>query len=74
MVAIAFGLVSGLILGRYRSERRAILLTSTIAVVVGSVAWLVEPDHIAGPSLTSGGICILIGITLSSRSLRGRPG
>ena len=54
MVAILYGLVTGLLLGRYREEQRAMLGALAAASLVGFVVWVVTPKAVAGPSLAVG--------------------
>jgi Flp pilus assembly protein TadB len=68
LVAIVFGLVTGMILGRHRDDHRAIFISIALTVAIGVVTWLVAPAHIAGPSLTTGGVALLGGALLTSGS------
>lgn len=73
IVAIVFGLATGLILGRYREDRKPILGSIVTTMVVGMVVWAVNPEHIAGPSLTAGGLALVLGYFLSYRVTRTSP-
>jgi hypothetical protein len=67
IVAFLFGLVTGLVLGRYRADRRAVLATMGLTLFIGLAVWLGDPDHIAGPSLAIGGAGLLLGAVLTPR-------
>ena len=62
VVAVLFGLAGGLLVPRSGSDRRAVLVTLGLAVMIGVVTWLVSTDPLAGPSLTVGGIFAILGI------------
>lgn len=67
LVAFLFGFVVGLVLGRYRADRPAVLVTMGLTLIIGVATWLVEPGGVAGPSLTIGGAALLLGATLTPR-------
>lgn len=73
IVAIIFGLASGLILGRYRNDRRVLMASMILTMVIGVVVWLVNPDHIAGPSLAAGGAALSLGGLFSNSRTRTVP-
>lgn len=54
IVAALFGLATGLVPGRNKENRRAVLGTLILTFLIGLVTWLVARDSIAGPSLVVG--------------------
>ena len=67
LVAFLFGLVGGLVLGRYRADRSAVVICMGLTLVIGVATWLIEPGGVAGPSLTIGGAALLSGAGLTPR-------
>ncbi|HKX74735.1 MAG TPA: hypothetical protein VJR05_05020 [Acidimicrobiia bacterium] len=67
VVAFVFGVLVGLGLGRYWSERRVVMLSMAITLIIGGATWLVDPVHVAGPSLTIGGAALLLGAAVTPR-------
>jgi hypothetical protein len=71
VVAVLFGFAGGLLIPRSGSDRKTVLLTLGLVVVVGIVTWLLSADPFAGPSLTVGAISGILGAV--ARSLRKAP-
>lgn len=67
-MAALFGLAGGLSVGAIRHDRRAVLGTLVVTVLIGVVTWLGARDSIAGPSLTVGGGVALAAVLLATRT------
>jgi hypothetical protein len=72
IVAALFGLVSGIGLGRSRTDHQAGITTMGLTFLIGIVAWIVASDSNAGPSLTVGGGVAFIAAWLTAKSVRQR--
>jgi hypothetical protein len=68
IVAALFGLAAGVLAGRIRTDRRAILGALALTFLIGMVTWIVARNSIAGPSLTVGGGVALLAGLLTARS------
>ncbi len=67
LVAAAFGLAVGLVMGRFPQDRRPLQLAAAGSLLIGLVTWLVASESIAGPSLGVGGLVALLVMTLYRR-------
>jgi len=70
IVAALFGLVSGLYFGRHRQDQLAVIAVFVLAALIGAVAWIANPQHLAGPSLVVGCGAGLAGLFVSRRTVR----
>jgi cyanate permease len=70
IVAALFGLLGGLFFGRQRQDQQAVVGALILSVLIGTVAWIAVPEHLAGPSLVVGCGAGLAGLLVSSRMVR----
>lgn len=70
IVAALFGLVAGLYFGRHRQDQQAVVWAEVLAVLIGAVVWIADPQHVAGPSLVVGCGAGLAGLLVSRRMVR----
>lgn len=66
VVAVLFGFAGGLLVPGSGSDRKAVLMTLSLVVFIGIATWLLAADPFAGPSLTVGAICGILGALVRS--------
>jgi hypothetical protein len=66
-VSVVFGGVMGLVLGRRRDDRRAILIATGLTALVGMVSWLAAGSSVPAVSLGAGGATALVAALLAGR-------
>lgn len=68
IVAVVFGLVTGVVLGRSSEDRLAVLGTLALTFLIGVATWVGARNSIAGPSLTVGSGVALAAALLAPRA------
>lgn len=70
IVAVLFGLAAGIYFGRHREDQPAVVWVLVLSVLIGAVAWIADPQHLAGPSLVVGCGVEVAGLLVSRRMVR----